>query len=129
MDPNVILSALVSAVGILVLLLYRGHDTRLYNLENNSETKANAQTQRSIIARDQEEHIQRNDEQYQAMQNALKDFRIETREQFVSLRTENNEKRLEMRNDLTTYRSETNRQLEKLSDQIGTLDRRSRRRA
>lgn len=118
---TLILPALVSAVGVLVLILYRGPDTRLASLEGTSESRSNSDQQRAGIREDLDSHAKRDEDQNAAVQGALREFRVETREQFVALRAEANEKRAEMRNDVLNQRTETNAKLEKLSDQVTNL--------
>ncbi len=118
MDITTVLSALVSIVGVLVLLLYRGNDRRLSILEGTYETKEIANGHRTSLKDDLFGHAERDEQQFEALQVSLREFRTEAREQVASMRNEANEKRIEMRNDLINYRTETNNQLSKLTDMI-----------
>lgn len=123
MDPNVVLSALVSIVGLLIILLYRGHDTRLFHVENILETKDHAEKAIEELKHDLETHSIRDETQFRAVQDTIKDFRADMDRKLEVIRSEGNEKRIEVRNDLLTYRSETNTKIEKLSDEIRILIR------
>lgn len=108
MNLALILPYLAAAAGTLALLLYRSIYSRVVTLEANTYQKADAVQNRADIVADLEDHSQRDEEQFRAVQATLKDMKAEFHENFVTLRAENNEKRTEMRNDVMNLRSESN---------------------
>lgn len=101
----VLVPVLCVFVSTAVVLLYRGHESRLVMLEtwmrNTVDTRLRELETASTAA------------VYTTA--ALNDFRAETRREFVEMRAETKEKREEQRHEFKNYRTETAVRLETMS--------------